>query len=217
MSYRGTTPDWLYRILPYLYVGAGLLTMLNLQNGIGLFSGLLLVSAGIIVWTLRMKHRSNRGYRRMPAPAGVLDEPALNHPAGFVRLVWRQDYECGHPLIDAQHRRLFESGNALLNEILKDHDKLDVELMLDELIAHVEQHFSDEEALLAHVQRPIGPEHQAVHRQLLARARLLSERFHRGELAVGDLFAFIAHDVVAQHIIKEDRQFLDGLQGAGPR
>ncbi|MDD5366379.1 MAG: hypothetical protein PHR30_13655 [Gallionellaceae bacterium] len=207
MSHRGNMPEWLYRSLPFLYIASGLLVMFSLGNAVAIFSGLMLVSAGVIVWRARVRYRRSRRVvrsRPMPAPPPAAAAPG----GGLVSLVWRKEYESGHPFIDAQHRGLFESGNALLNSILEKQAKLDVELMLDELIEQVEKHFRDEEAMLARVQRPVDQEHEEYHRQLLVRARSLSESFHQDEMAVGELFEFIANDVVAQHIVMEGRTLL---------
>ena len=57
MFFRGHKPDWLYEILPYVYLIGGVLTILTLKNFMGTFSGLLLVSAGAAVWSLRRSYR----------------------------------------------------------------------------------------------------------------------------------------------------------------
>ncbi len=50
-------PRWLYEALPYLYVGCGVASLAALDHLLSAFSGLLLVSAGIVVWKLRHDHR----------------------------------------------------------------------------------------------------------------------------------------------------------------
>lgn len=50
-------PRWLYETLPYLYVGSGVLSVATLDHLLSAFSGLLLVSAGLVVWKLRHDHR----------------------------------------------------------------------------------------------------------------------------------------------------------------
>jgi len=204
-------PNRLYEVLPYVYAGAGLLTMYSLGNGAGVLSGLMLISAGVIVWTLR---RNRRSHPRRPHRTGMRPVPLddMGSPAGFVRLVWRKEYECGHPVIDAQHRRLFEAGNAVLNAMLEGESRADVELMLDELISHVEAHFCEEEALLARARQPLSAEHQQNHRQLLATTRILADSYRRGELSAGDLFTFLTRDVVSGHIVREDLKFPSGIE-----
>jgi len=51
------TPHWLYETLPYLYVGSGVASLATLDHLLSAFSGLMLVSAGIVVWKLRYNHR----------------------------------------------------------------------------------------------------------------------------------------------------------------
>ena len=51
-------PKWLYEVLPFLYAVSGVATILTIKNNLAWISGLLLISAGGVVWKLR------RGYRR---------------------------------------------------------------------------------------------------------------------------------------------------------
>jgi hemerythrin-like metal-binding protein len=164
-----------------------------------------MVSAGLLIWWQRRSYRKAllRQRHRQGAAAG----PGKGD-AGLVSLVWRTEYESGHLLIDVQHRKLFELGNTLLNAILDKQSKLDVELMLEDLISDISNHFCTEETLLSRANHPLTPEHQAIHRTLLARCKAMAERYHRNELKVGDLFQFVAIDVVSDHIIKEDLRFL---------
>jgi len=52
-------PDWLYNSLPYVYIGIGLVVVFGLgtSNLIGVFSGILLISTGGVVVTMRATHR----------------------------------------------------------------------------------------------------------------------------------------------------------------
>lgn len=50
-------PRWLYEALPYLYVVCGIASLATLDHLLSAFSGLMLVSAGIVVWKLRHAHR----------------------------------------------------------------------------------------------------------------------------------------------------------------
>lgn len=61
-----------YEILPYVYMASGVLAMLVLTNLVAVFSGLLLILAGALVWILRSDHRrgdqmyQNSGRGRVP-------------------------------------------------------------------------------------------------------------------------------------------------------
>lgn len=52
--------DFLYDALPYLYTIGGVLTLLLTGEMIGRVSGLLLVSAAMMVFHLRLLHRTER-------------------------------------------------------------------------------------------------------------------------------------------------------------
>lgn len=58
-------PDWLYEPLPYIYVLMGLIATIVLEAFIGKISGVLLISAGFVIWNLRFTYR--RRHRRPQA------------------------------------------------------------------------------------------------------------------------------------------------------
>lgn len=61
----GPLPNWLYEPLPYLYVLVGIITAYSLDILLGRISGLLLISAGVIVWHLRFQHRREVRRRKL--------------------------------------------------------------------------------------------------------------------------------------------------------
>jgi hemerythrin-like metal-binding protein len=202
-------PEWLYKALPYVYVGVGLLTIVVLRNEMAVFSGITLMSAAALVWTVRSRaRRESRQWDadgRAAEPDGKLAGKAPD--SALVRLSWQPSFECGHAVIDAQHRRLFGIGNELINSVLTGKSEFDVEILLEELIDHITDHFCTEEAVLAKTRHPLSKEHQEIHRSLLTKATSLRDRYHAGEVIVRDLVGFIAYDVVTEHIIKEDLKF----------
>lgn len=132
--------------------------------------------------------------------------------ANFVQLVWHPAYECGHPLIDDQHRSLIADANALLTAILSQRPSDEVGAMTDRLLHDVARHFEDEEALIATAGFPGAAQHATLHRQLIRRAEKLAKRFHDGALRLGELFQFLADDVVARHMLGADREFFPYLK-----
>jgi hypothetical protein len=58
--FKSYKPEWLYEALPYLYVLAGVVTITNLGNTLSLFSGGLLISAGVFIWWMRRSARQNQ-------------------------------------------------------------------------------------------------------------------------------------------------------------
>ena len=136
-----------------------------------------------------------------------------NVAANFVQLVWHRAYECSQAVIDDQHRELFAHANRLLAAILSARPAGEVAGLIDGLIGNVAGHFHDEEAILAQAGYPGTAEHAAIHRQLVARATDLAGQFKAGTLGFGDLFQFLAHELVARHMLGADREFFPYFAG----
>ncbi len=67
--------DFLYDALPYLYTIGGVLTLMFTGEMIGRVSGMLLISAAMMVFHLRLQHRTERATkaeRRLTATQKVL-------------------------------------------------------------------------------------------------------------------------------------------------
>ena len=142
-----------------------------------------------------------------------------NVSAHFVQLSWHPAYESGHPLIDRQHRALFGHANNLLAATLSARPTDEVARVIDALVHDLVQHFQDEELIFTAAGFPGAAEHAAIHRELVDRAVQLVGRFHAGTLGIGELFQFLAHDVVARHMLGADREFfpfLDAGKGKTP-
>jgi len=141
------------------------------------------------------------------ADGNVADDVGERITPSFVGLTWRKAYECGNQLIDRQHRGLFESANQLLGAVLGGQPKDEITLMIKALLAEVVQHFNDEEVIFRAAGFPEADQHHEIHQQLVARAVHLAQRYEDDQLEVRDLFAFLAHDVVAKHMLSDDRKF----------
>jgi hemerythrin-like metal-binding protein len=170
--------------------------MLTIRNGMAVLSGLALIATGLLVGTMRRYYR----HSAVDEASGRQDLSDF----GYSPLVWRSAYECGDKLIDAQHRELFELANMLIDALMEGNPRSEVELLLDSFVSHIVDHFDTEEALMDQSEHPILEAHLDVHHKLLDRANELNRRYHHGDRVVRDLVQFIAHDVVAQHIVLED-------------
>jgi len=127
--------------------------------------------------------------------------------ADFVKLSWNLAYESGDALIDAQHRELFCSSNDLLAAILSEFPKDEIVKMIDALILQVIRHFENEEVILNKVGFPRKDEHATIHAQLIEQANGMVKRFQDESLVVGELFQFLARELIAKHMLQEDRKF----------
>lgn len=134
-----------------------------------------------------------------------------NLHSGFVELRWNVNNECGQAVIDHQHRRLFEIINYLLAAFIEKRTKEECGLLLDELLEDIINHFRTEEVIIRDAEYPFIEEHKNLHKKLEEKIVELIERFSRDELTLGELFSFLAYDVVAQHIIMEDKKYFPNI------
>lgn len=126
----------------------------------------------------------------------------------IIRLIWREAYETGHPLIDAEHRQLIDLANEAFDASFgMEKDASALEAALGRLLSHAEMHFAHEEKLLAEHGFKNFSSHQAAHQALLARARAIQADIEAGTTSTGALIEFLANKVVAQHLSGADKEF----------
>ena len=151
----------------------------------------------------------NSGRNRVVVdPRGSSDVWAEGQSATILHLSWHESYDCGEPTIDQEHRKLFDLSNTLINAAFKrETNPHEFDEALQKLLAHVVQHFADEEAILAQ-HRYAGLEVQAqAHKRLIERALQLRDAASAGGVTIGELVDFLAGEVVARHMLKTDHEF----------
>ena len=125
----------------------------------------------------------------------------------LVQLVWHRAYECGQALIDEEHQALFDKVNHLLAAILSARPADAVAPLIENLMRDIVEHFRAEETLITAAGFPGAAEHAAMHHELTDRAHELAGHFRAGDLGIGELFQFLARDLVALHILGADREY----------
>jgi len=135
---------------------------------------------------------------------------------------WRSRYACGEPVIDHDHQALFGLANGVLALAIRSYDEASLAAglkpALEELLARTVEHFSHEEAILRAHNYAQAEAHARSHEALLASARALIDRLD-GEggdedRQVSRAAAFMVVDMVALHMLKEDRKFFELFKGA---
>ena len=132
------------------------------------------------------------------------------HPrdtGSFVRLVWHPSDACGNPLLDSQHQRLYMLANQVLADKLTECEGRTCIEHMAKLVVEIERHFKDEEEILSSIGYPGAAEHRQIHADLVSKAKKLMGRMAADDLSLGDLFNFIADDMISKHMIVEDRKF----------
>ena len=198
--------------LPHVYSPTGKITI---SVGVAAFSeGFYENAEGLLRAADEALYQAKNGGRNQVQIASEPSQPgplAQNSTVKLVQLIWRSAYESGHPVIDAQHRALFTEANKLLSAVLGGRQKAEVAKLVDGLIADIARHFLDEEAIIAQSGYAGAAHHAGLHRALMEKSATLADHFQAGTLSLGELFEFLAHEVVARHMLIEDRDYFSFL------
>ena len=113
----------------------------------------------------------------------------------------------GIEMIDRDHELLMSICNELFEtqNRLGAHDQ--IEALLKRLLNHLEQHFKSEEDFHRGAGYHKAQSHQEEHRDLLIKTRSLMGKHKNGILSFGDLYKFIALEVVKEHLEIQDKDF----------
>lgn len=142
---------------------------------------------------------------------GTPPSVAIEETSGFVELSWHEDFSCGNATIDDQHKKLFKTASKLLSAISGGSDKAECLFLIESLLEETRLHFQDEEEILSVNKYPLTSAHHQIHLGLLAKAAELSAKFTSNELTIGELFTFLANDIIWHHMYIEDRKFFPYL------
>jgi hemerythrin-like metal-binding protein len=135
----------------------------------------------------------------------------MGEVSSFIAIEWRAEWESGIAIIDDQHRTLVNHSREILNMIVSGTDKLALDYMIDHLIAHVEEHFHDEEEELEYANYPYLAEHKNLHRSLIKEAEEFNTAYKKGKADVKDLFHLVYDKIVMEHMLSADRKFFPFL------
>lgn len=129
------------------------------------------------------------------------DDPAPNPH-------WRKAYESHSATIDAEHRELFALANRMLGSAEAfGADAAAFNRAVGEFMLCLQRHFTHEEALMRQIGYPDTAAHIRLHRELLGRAVFLRQQLDDGVGRIEQWIDFLAHEVVAGHLAREDRKF----------
>ncbi len=208
-----------FQWLPMIYIVSGLVAVVAFQNLIALAGGTVLIGAGGIEHFRQQRaHREREAREQKEAEHSRMASRMASQMSSqmdgegpptqaLMQLTWRESFECGHPVIDQQHKRLFRIGDKLINAVLKNKDREVIDDLLDELSQHITQHFATEESVMTRTKFPYLDEHKAQHAALLDKTHAVRERFRTGAIDVHTLVGFVAYELVAEHIIQSDLKF----------
>lgn len=127
--------------------------------------------------------------------------------SNLVQLAWNDSFCCGNELIDSQHQALFNLSNELFEAVFSARPTTEIAAIIARLLDETRQHFRDEESILEKIGFSGMSQHVEEHAKLLARGDELLEEFNASTLTVGDVFQFLAYEVVLRHMLEADREY----------
>ena len=133
-----------------------------------------------------------------------------------IKLEWKHEWECGNATIDGQHKKLLTLGNKLLYAALSDMQSQSTASVLDELAAHIQQHFESEEQILRSLAYPAVDEHAAIHTTLIHQTKELGKQYKDGKLTSSAIFSFLLDKVIMGHLLMEDILFFSHIKSHQP-
>jgi diguanylate cyclase (GGDEF)-like protein/PAS domain S-box-containing protein/hemerythrin-like metal-binding protein len=125
----------------------------------------------------------------------------------LVQLVWKDSFLSGNTHIDSQHQELFRRSNKLLDAIISGASLTEISLITDHLVDDFKCHFRDEEAILDFVNFPGLNSHKEDHNRLYREAVEFTLLLQETPPPIGEIFKFLVHEVVLQHMLGADREF----------
>lgn len=123
-------------------------------------------------------------------------------------VAWNDEFKVGHPMIDSQHKRLFEIADELYNltQATQDRKDSDTSLVLQDCAKYVNFHFSCEEKLMHDTSYEDTETHISQHKAFTAYVASLMGDLSRGApVDLERLYEFIA-DWLVKHIGSEDKK-----------
>ncbi len=122
---------------------------------------------------------------------------------------WNKSYNIGHPLIDAQHRQLFEIINRLAVYEKTSTNEEVISDVLSKMTDYAGFHFKTEESYMQEINCPHLEAHKQEHRQFRIKVLELCQSFIKHQsVTIEDIFSYLI-DWLVNHILHTDRRCIE--------
>jgi hemerythrin len=129
-------------------------------------------------------------------------------------IAWSDFLSVGVAEMDDEHRQFIARVNALNKAIIESEDKAIVTRAMDLILVEAEQHFAHEEELMAAWNFPGTAAHRARHAELRAQFERVMKEIAQLDISfVWALKGLHLKQLLVDHLLKEDMQYRDFLQG----
>ena len=135
-------------------------------------------------------------------------------------LSWEDRFSVGIPLVDSQHKKLFEVTNELYDACRLNNNfaKMQFKQTVREAVAYVKYHFSAEEQIMKRTSYPEYPVHKKAHEDFVMEIIKNAEDFETGKKFVPHNFVRFLKDWILSHVALTDSKvgyYIVELQKSG--
>lgn len=132
---------------------------------------------------------------------------------------WGEDMSVGHALLDEQHRAIFDLLAEAQDLWRRGEGVARLHPLLTRLGRLLENHFPEEERMLAEVRYPKLPEHAAEHAKTMKELKEVCERFKSGPDGGGVAPGWVVLDFILRvavgHVLASDAGYVGHVAQAG--
>lgn len=130
----------------------------------------------------------------------------------MVRSGWNGSLETGDARVDEQHQLLFEKIAELQSAIVAKSSHAHVVELLDQVVTLAEEHFADEEALMASHGYPGLSEQRELHRRFHDDVDRMTAEFRAGGGTLPLRISVFLHEWLTRHMKIEDRKIVEFIR-----
>lgn len=120
---------------------------------------------------------------------------------------WHPSYSINVPVVDDQHRRLFEVAEQLHQAMIAGQGKSALSQILSRLVTYTRTHFDTEERIMRDCGYPGYERHRAEHADLTKKVLEFSRDFESGRIAITVSTLEFLKECLKNHIQVNDRKF----------
>lgn len=114
----------------------------------------------------------------------------------------------GNPLVDAQHRALYEKVNELHDAIRNSQERTCIDDLVHDVVRLAQEHFADEEALMESHAYPGIDEQRRLHEEFRTDVAQMRSEYDSAGCGVPLRFAVFLHEWLVRHMRLEDRKIV---------
>jgi hemerythrin len=122
---------------------------------------------------------------------------------------WKPEYSVNDLTLDRHHQQLFTVLNSVYENVMNSPELDCVLPKIDELSDYTKYHFSTEEEYMKEKAVPDIDAHIEKHRQFTNKIDALRARYKNNDLEVARDLIIALGEWLLQHVLKEDRKYLD--------